>query len=253
MNIPDLNTAISDFRAGKLDAALAASEAGMQQSAPHTDEHLQFMFVKADCLRTKGQLRQALEIIGETIDESGLSSETCALWHMHRGYFRGMTNAYLESTQEFDRAEKIAASDGLSQVSLDILLRRAMILFFAEELVASSVLLPQRKLPQQPQLLLRAAAPFNHKEQVAVRATGYHSHNLDIARDSLSLQAYVDCFRVAAQPNQLRCNERKPIQFESREIARLANVRAFNSFLYPEPGGMLPSGSFASGRGLSRR
>src|SRR5690349_11577863 len=101
MNISELNTAISDFRAGRLDAALASAESGIQQSAPQTDAYYQFLFVKADCLRTKGQVRQALEIIGEAIQESNLSPETCALWHMHRGYFLGMRNAYLESNQEF--------------------------------------------------------------------------------------------------------------------------------------------------------
>jgi tetratricopeptide (TPR) repeat protein len=48
-----------------------------------------------------------------------------------------MRNAYLESKQEFDRAEEIASSNGLHNVSLDNLLRRAMILFFAEQLAAS--------------------------------------------------------------------------------------------------------------------
>lgn len=95
-----LEAAISDFRSGNLLSALAAAESGMQQSTPHTDEHLRFLFIKAECLRTKGQVRQALELIGTEIDEPGLSPETCALWRMHRGYFLGMRNAYLESKQE---------------------------------------------------------------------------------------------------------------------------------------------------------
>jgi len=130
-------TASSLFRTGNLDRAMKAAEVGMERTSPNTDEYQQFLFVKAECLRTKGQVRQALELIGESINESGLSPETCALWHMHRGYFLGMRNAYVESKQEFDKAEDIASNQSLSHISLDILLRRAMILFFAEELVAS--------------------------------------------------------------------------------------------------------------------
>jgi len=56
---------------------------------------------------------------------------------MHRAYFLGMRNSYVEAAKGFDEVEEIASAQGLRTVKIEILLRRAMILFFAEDLDAS--------------------------------------------------------------------------------------------------------------------
>jgi len=131
-----LEVARSHLRFGDISAAQMLADAHLAVSPVGADDHWRFLFVKSECLRMRGRTREALDLIGSEINDNS-APDILALWKMHRGYVLGMRNSYLEAKQEFDEAERIATEHGLDQLLIEVLVRRAMILFFAEDLAAS--------------------------------------------------------------------------------------------------------------------
>jgi tetratricopeptide (TPR) repeat protein len=124
------------LRSGNLSSAETLAETQLQKASRQSNEYWQFLLVKSECLRLRGRTREALELIGIEINED-VSPEVLALWKMHRGYVLRMRNSYLEAKRAFDDAERIARENEFSTILMEILVRRAMILFFAEDLAAS--------------------------------------------------------------------------------------------------------------------
>lgn len=160
-----IDAAVTNLRAGDLSSARDAAERGLSATDPADDEYWRFVFVKADCLRITGNVREAIELLKTDLSDKPLSKEVIALWRMHRAYLLGMRNSYLEAQQEFDAADLVATQAGLKAVSLEILLRRAMILFFAEELVAS-------QLSYRKALALARDVKDPYSEALAMAGTG---------------------------------------------------------------------------------
>ena len=165
------------IRAGNLALANYESDLGLQTSLPGTDEHWRFRFAKAECLRLRGQTGDALELTGTRIDAEHISPEIFALWKMHRGYVLGVRNSYLEAKQALNEAERVAKENQLQSVLVEILVRRGMILFFAEDLSGSQETYREalQLAQQQGDLFLKAVALAGTGKNLMIRGNFHHA------------------------------------------------------------------------------